>query len=353
MNTPQQPPAPDPYKTAIAQGAANLDTAQAQQVLNNTNQITPYGSITYDDQTGAGRFVPTLGGGQQWIPQTVATTKLSPGMQTLFDQSLSNSQQSANTAGALGRNVQDTLSHNVDLGPSATEAYLNRLNTQTLDPQWQHAQDALNQQLTNQGLTPGSEGWKYNQTQFGLNKANAYNNMYLQGHNTATQDIMAQYNEPLNALGALKSNSQVYQPGVGQTAPGAQVAVAPPNYEGMVQSNYNNATQQYGAQTAANAQMMGGLFGLGGDILKGGFGLFGSDRRDKVDIEKLGTDPVSNLPIYSFRYKIDPKTYPKVVGIMAQDAEEQYPGTTTEFGGHMVIDMAALAAAVRSVRAQG
>jgi hypothetical protein len=272
MNTPQQPAAPDPYRTATAQGAANIDTAQAQQVLNNTNQITPYGSITYDDQTGAGRFVPTLGGGQQWIPQTVATTKLSPEMQGLFNQNLSNSQQASTTAGALGKNVQDQLSHNVDLGPSATEAYLNRLNTQTLDPQYAHAQQALDQQLTNQGLTPGSEGWKYQQTQFGLNKANAYNNMYLQGHNTAVNDIMAQYNEPLNALGALQTQGQVSQPGIGQTAQAAQVAVAPPNYEGMVQSNYNNAMQGYGAQMQQQNAMMGDMFGLGGKLLGGLFG---------------------------------------------------------------------------------
>jgi hypothetical protein len=273
MNTPQQPAAPDPYKTATAQGAANIDTAQAQQIMNNTNQITPYGSITYDDQTGAGRYVPTLGGGQQWIPQTVATTKLSPEMQALFNQNVANSQTASDTAGQLGHSVQDLLSHNVDLGPNATESYLNRLNTQTLDPQFQHAQDALNQQLANQGLTPGSEGWKYQQTQFGLNKANAYNNMYLQGHNTAVQDILAQYNEPLNALGALQSHSQVSQPGIGQTAPGAQVAVAPPNYEGMVQSNYNNAMQGYQAQMQQQNAMMGGLFGLGGSILSGGMGM--------------------------------------------------------------------------------
>jgi hypothetical protein len=214
-SAPQTPQAPDPYQTAIAQGAANVDTAQTQNVLNNTNQVTPYGTVTYNDQTGQGRFVPMLGGGQQWIPRTVATTTLSPEMQQLFNQNVANSQTASNTAGALGHNVQNMLSNNVDLGPSSIESYLNRLNTQTLDPQWQHNQTALDQQLANQGLPPGSEGWKYAGTQFGLNKANAYNNMYLQGHNTAVQDILSQYNEPLNALSALQSGSQVSQPGVG------------------------------------------------------------------------------------------------------------------------------------------
>jgi len=85
-SAPSPPPAPDPAQTAIAQGAANIDTAEAEQVINNTNQVTPYGSINYN-QTG-GKFVPTLGGGQQYIPQYTATTSLSPGMQQLFDTTL-------------------------------------------------------------------------------------------------------------------------------------------------------------------------------------------------------------------------------------------------------------------------
>ena len=46
-----------------------------------------------------------------------------------------------------------------------------------------------------------------------------------------------------------------------------------------------------------------------------------SDRRAKTDIAKLGRDPLSGLPMYAYRYKGDPKTYPKVVGPMAQDVE--------------------------------
>lgn len=334
-SAPSPPPAPDPAQTAIAQGAANIDTAEAQAWLNSTNQITPYGSVNYAQSGGA--FVPTLGGGQQYIPQFTATTTLSPEMQKLFDQTLSNSQQSATTAGRLGTNVQDMLSKNVDLGPNATEAYLNRLNTETLDPQFRQAQTALDQQLANQGLTPGSEGWKYAQTQFGLNKSNAYNNMYLQGHNTAVQDILAQYNEPLNALDALKSQSQVSQPGIGPLAPTPQEQIQPPPYASLVQSNAANATSQFNAQTAANAQMMGGLFGLGGSLIGGLGGL--SDRKDKKDIQKLGEK--DGLPIYAYRYKDDKPGSVKTVGPMAQDVEKARPGSTFGIGGHRVIRSAA------------
>jgi hypothetical protein len=334
-SAPSPPPAPDPALTAEAQGAANIDTAEAQAWLNSTNQVTPYGTVNYA-QSG-GNFVPTLGGGQQYIPQFTATTTLSPEMQKLFNQTLANSQQSADTAGALGKNVQGQLSQNVDLGPSATAAYLDKLNTQTLDPQFAQAQTALDQQLADQGLTPGSEGWKYAQTQFGLNKANTYNNMYLQGQNTAVQDILAQYNEPLNALDALKSQSQVSQPGVGPLAPTPQEQIQPPPYASLVQSNAANATSQYNAQLAANSQMMGGLFGLGGSLI-GGLGSL-SDPKDKTDVQKLGDK--DGVPIAAFRYKGDPKSYPKVVGVMAPDLEKAQPGSTFGIGGHRVIRNAA------------
>ena len=47
MCAPKMPSPPDPYNTANAQGNVNQETAYAQQRLNQTNQITPYGSLTY------------------------------------------------------------------------------------------------------------------------------------------------------------------------------------------------------------------------------------------------------------------------------------------------------------------
>lgn len=71
-----------------------------------------------------------------------------------------------------------------------------------------------------------------------------------------------------------------------------------------------------------------------------GFGL--SDRRDKTDIEELGVDPLTGLKQYSYRYKGDPKNYPKIVGPMAQDIEKVRPDLVREIGGHKVVDMRAL-----------
>jgi hypothetical protein len=76
--------------------------------------------------------------------------------------------------------------------------------------------------------------------------------------------------------------------------------------------------------------------GLGAaKALPGLVGMF-SDRNAKTDIKKL-TD--GDIPIYSYRYKDDPKSYPKVVGPMAQDIEKKYPSAVKKVGKHRVVDL--------------
>jgi hypothetical protein len=60
-----------------------------------------------------------------------------------------------------------------------------------------------------------------------------------------------------------------------------------------------------------------------------------SDRGDKTDIKKL-TD--GEIPLYAYRYKDDPKSYPKIVGPMAQDIEKKYPFAVKKVGRHKVVD---------------
>jgi len=61
-----------------------------------------------------------------------------------------------------------------------------------------------------------------------------------------------------------------------------------------------------------------------------------SDRRAKTDIKKL-TD--GEIPLYAYRYKGDPKTYPKVVGPMAQDIEKVYPSAIKKVGKYKAINL--------------
>ena len=88
-----------------------------------------------------------------------------------------------------------------------------------------------------------------------------------------------------------------------------------------------------------------------------------SDRSEKTDIKKLGKDPKTGLEMHAFRYKGDPKSYPKVVGPMAQEVKEKYPSAVEEVGekGKLAIkgyaagtpSVAAFVAAVEPARRQG
>ena len=83
-------------------------------------------------------------------------------------------------------------------------------------------------------------------------------------------------------------------------------------YVGAV-NGYNTANAQF---AQANASEMAGIGSAVGGIA--GLAFLKSDERDKTDIKREGTDH-AGIPLYSYRYKEDPKSYPKVVGPMAQD----------------------------------
>jgi ISXO2-like transposase domain len=152
------PSPPDPMQTSMIQGIFNSEAAQEQQALNMTNQVTPYGTLTYTRTPGEsgprGLF------GQMDAPGAyTATTVLSPEMQKLFGQNVSNAQLSADIGGQLEKNVMSSASQPLDLGWSATEANLDALNRQRLDPLWQQNTEAEKQSLYNQGLSPDTPGY--------------------------------------------------------------------------------------------------------------------------------------------------------------------------------------------------
>jgi len=64
-----------------------------------------------------------------------------------------------------------------------------------------------------------------------------------------------------------------------------------------------------------------------------------SDEREKTDIEKVGKDKETGLNMYAYRYKGDPKSYPKVVGPMAQEVEKKYPEMVEERGGRKAVNL--------------
>lgn len=98
-------------------------------------------------------------------------------------------------------------------------------------------------------------------------------------------------------------------------------------------NQYQNQLEGYKASQNSSSgigSMLGGIASIGS--------MFLSDVDDKTDIEPVGRDPETGEDLYAFRYKTDPKSYPKVVGPLAQDIERSNPGATRKIGGHRVVD---------------
>lgn len=74
--------------------------------------------------------------------------------------------------------------------------------------------------------------------------------------------------------------------------------------------------------------------GIGNALM--GFAML-SDKSMKTDISKVGKDKETGLDVYSYRYKGDPKSYPKVVGLMADEVEEKMPEAVEKIGGKKAV----------------
>ena len=108
---------------------------------------------------------------------------------------------------------------------------------------------------------------------------------------------------------------------------------------GAVPYGTTQNTTQNGPGATSNPWLTGlGALGTGASIAGTLAPLF-SDRTMKTDIKRIGKDKETDLPLYAFRYKTDPKTYPKVVGIMAQDAQKDYPEQVVwKVGGKLAVE---------------
>lgn len=297
----QQPVAPDPVKTAAAQGDMNQNTATTQQLLNMTDQVTPTGSLKYD-QTGTSTYTGADGKTYS-VPKFQATTTLSPAEQSLLDLTNKTKTNLGNIGVDQSAKIGDLLGTNVDLN-TATEGKIDDLGAKRLTPQFDRSEDALRTSLANKGIQPGSSAWNAEMTNFGNTKNDAFNQLYLSGRGQGAQEALTERNEPINEISALMSGSQVSNPSFSST-PTATVGGV--DYGGMVNNNFNALTNQYATgRTAENAEM-GGMFGLGGTLGAAGLSalkgptplMLMSDRRLKSNVVQIGVTR-HGLPWYEY-----------------------------------------------------
>lgn len=313
------------YTGPLTADLSDLQKAANQQALANSTQWNPaFQSAINTAQGVAGAQTPTFAG-----------SDLSPYMNPYLDEvekrALDNTQRSLtntlNTIGdsAIAAGAFGGSRHGVAEGVAAAEAAraMGDLSAQLRAQGFETASGLLNQDLNrtlqNRALqlesastlgglaSAGSEAGLKNATLLGAlgEQQRAVEQQKLQEQYAKWQDErnypLQQLNLRLAALGATPYGSTQTQ----QTTGGGG-----------------------GANTAL--QLAGGII----SVLPF---LFMSDKREKTDIEKLGKDPETGLTMYAYRYKGDPKSYPKVVGPMAQEIERKYPGAVTEIGGKKVV----------------
>jgi hypothetical protein len=335
----QAPAAPDYTGAAQATAQGNLDAARAAAAANRVNQITPYGNLTYR-VSGSDPF-----GNPTWT----ATQTLAPAQQRLLDiqNELSIGQ------GELGKTglkyVGEQLANPFDvsklpsIGINPSETYSDAI-MRRLAPTLQQQNEQLEQQLANQGIPVGSEA--YNRAKMSLSQRQ--NDLMLGAQTQGLQaglsarqqqlgELAYRRNEPLNILNALRSGAQVTGPSYVNTPQQATTAGA--DLLAANQMGYNAQMGAYNAQQAQQANLMGGLFGLGAAGLMGGY----SDPRTKENIKAIGVME-NGLTLYSFEYKDEFKDrsyggHGVHVGVMADEVEQVYPyAVRTLDDGYKVVD---------------
>ncbi|NTG09266.1 tail fiber domain-containing protein [Rhizobium rhizogenes] len=326
VSTPKAPTPPDPTQTASAQTATNVDTAIANAGLSHTNQITPDGSLTYN-QTGTQTMTDQNGKTYQ-LPTYTATQAYSPQNQQIYDTTQSTKLGLANLANDQTQKISGLLSTNLDLSSKNLDNYTNTHWQNGFNNQWDRSQSSLNQQLADQGVKLGSEAYSNAMRDFSTNKQAASDQYLGDMYNNAQNAIIQQRNQPINEISALMSGSQISNPNYVNT-PSTQLPTV--DQAGIINQNYQNQVGAYNTQVQQSNAAMGGLFGLGSSLL-GGWAM--SDRRLKTNIRKI-YEMASGLGLYAFDYIWGEPS----AGFMADEVAALRPDAVSEGpGGFMMVN---------------
>lgn len=285
-------------QTAQQQSQANVQTGVANSILNNTNQTTPFGNLTYN-QTGT----TNVGGND--VPSYSATQTLSGPQQTILDKTQDLSIRGLNAASPLLDRVAGTLSTPLSFAgapgvsqnslfgrlPNQTQQIANGLGNIDLsykgpsDPTQlrNSAYDAIMSrtgqelgrsraaeqvQLANQGIAPGSEAWNRATQHQDQALVDASNQATLQAGGLAAQDagIAGTLAGARSQLAGTQGQLAGQQGNLFGTA--ANIAGADFSQQQALRNQYIN---EYTAQRNSPLTDYQSLFGLSGGVSQPNF----------------------------------------------------------------------------------
>jgi hypothetical protein len=114
MEWPSAPTPPNPIAVAGAQTGTNVSTGVANAFLNNVNQSTPTGSLTYNP-TGSYSWKDPSTGHTYNIPTFTATQSLTPAQQNIFNANQATQLTLAQAGDAQSKKLKALLANNINL----------------------------------------------------------------------------------------------------------------------------------------------------------------------------------------------------------------------------------------------
>lgn len=251
-----QPAAPDPAQTASAQGQWNSFTAQQGQAMNMVGQNTPYGSLAYN-QTGSATMTDP-NGREISVPQFTATQTFSPSQQAIFDKTQAAQGNLADLANNQSGMLKDYLAKPFEFDNQDAADWSYDLASSRILPQQKRDTEAMQRQLLQRGLRPGTPQYDAEMTRVSNGQTDQLNQLALNGRSQAFNEAAYTRSSPINEVTSLLAGSQVTQPG--QTfASTPQSQVGGVDYSGLVNQNYQSQLSQSNAA-------LGGMFGLAGTL---------------------------------------------------------------------------------------
>ena len=324
------------------QGQMVADTSpQTQQSYNVAANSGNVGADQYDAASAG--YLGALGQTPNAVtPQTLASTDLSPYMNpytqdvinatmpgmiqanALSQNQAGNAANAANAFGGSRQGIQQGVAQaqgaqNVGLmlanlnnqnftqaQAAATGDITRNLQAQTTNQS--EAQQKINSDIqASQGLTnTGDSMNKSNVANFNmLQSAGASESMQAQNEiNAQMAKFQQAFSYPQQQLGTLESSLGMTPHDTSTAGDTTSQTTTPTDWASIISKGASAASDIYGM----------------------------SDKSMKTDITKLGKDPKTGLDMHAFRYKGDPKSYPKVVGPMAQDVQKIAPDAVTPMG---------------------
>jgi hypothetical protein len=250
-------------QAAQANAQGNIAGALQATAANRINQQTPYGSLQYQ-QTGTDA---------QGNPIWSANQQLSPELQQLTQSSLAGLQASqANPM--YGINPGDTYSNAI---------------MQRLQPQQSQARDALDAQLANQGIMPGSEAYNRAKVLQGQTQNDALTSAIVGGMQTGLQAQGLQNTTAANIRNLATP---------GYVNPYNQAAVAGPDYLSAYTSQNATDIARANAEAAQRSSLLSGLAGLGSSAILGGTGA-NSALGGLLGLGASGANAIGNSSLWS------------------------------------------------------